>query len=257
MPITDSTGVVRYKIGTVIFGATNTFTGSLTIESGFTQCAVPYCFSAAPSLVLANLDMTRDDISGFWENYDAVLQTGGLDQQLGTLKFAGTNSAVMRVLDLGNGPGTLSFADSSAENWTEPTIYGFNYTLTIQNYLQGTSKLRFGTSSAGLTATQLSQIKFVDYGDLPGAIDGDGYVTPAVVVPPRPTITSIKYSGGSVQIDWTAVDGRTYRVWSSDTITAAPEAWVYQADVIASGTTASWVDPSPSSTGRFYKLELL
>ena len=60
VPITDATGVIRYKMGTVIFGATNTFTGSLTIESGLTLCAVPYCFSAAPSLVLANLDMARD-----------------------------------------------------------------------------------------------------------------------------------------------------------------------------------------------------
>ncbi len=67
VPITDSTGVVRYKVGTVIFGATNTFTGSLTIESGLTLCAVPYCFSAAPSLVLANLAMTRTDVSTFWE----------------------------------------------------------------------------------------------------------------------------------------------------------------------------------------------
>ena len=156
VPITDATGVIRYKIGTVIFGATNTFTGSLTIESGLTLCAVPYCFSAAPSLVLANLDMTRADVSPFWESWAAVFQTGGLDQQLGTLKFAGTNAAVERALDLGNGSGTLSFADSSAEDWT-------GYTLTIRNYALGSSKLRFGTSNAGLTATQLSQIQFAGF----------------------------------------------------------------------------------------------
>ena len=61
-----------------------------------------------------------------------------------------------RSLDLGNGSGTLSFADSSAEDWT-------GYTLTVKNYALGSSKLRFGTGNTGLTATQLSQIKFVDY----------------------------------------------------------------------------------------------
>ncbi len=248
VPITDSTGVVRYKIGTVIFGATNTFTGSLTIESGFTRCAVPYAFSAAPSLVLANLDMGRNDVSTFWQYYDAVFQTEGLDQQLGTLKFAGTNAAVVRALDLGNGAGTLSFADSSAEDWT-------GYTLTIRNYVLGTSKLRFGTSNTGLTATQLSQIKFVDYEDLPGAIDGDGYVTPAAVVPVQPTITAIEHSEGSVKIDWTAVSGSTYRVWSKDTLTAS--SWDFQSDVAASGGTASFTDPLPSATARYYRVEVL
>ena len=196
VPITDSTGVVRYKVGTVIFGATNTFTGSLTIESGLTLCAVPYAFSAAPSLVLANLDMTRTDVSPFWEYWAAVFQTGGLDQQLGTLKFAGTNAAVERSLDLGNGSGTLSFADSSAEDWT-------GYTLTVKNYALGSSKLRFGTSNTGLTATQLSQIQFADFANLPGVIDSSGYVTPNL-----PKITAITHTGGSVQLDWSAVNGR-------------------------------------------------
>jgi hypothetical protein len=255
VPLTDATGVVRYKVGTVIFGATNTFTGSLTIESGFTQCAVPYAFSSAPSLVLANLGMQRDDVAPEWENYGAVLQTGGLDEQFGTLQFAGTNSVNTRALDLGNGSGTLSFADSSAENWTEPTIYGFNYTLTIQNYALGSSKLRFGTNSAGLTTTQLSQIQFADFGNVAGVIDADGYVTPDVVVPVQPTITSVTHSGGSVEICWSAVNGQTYRVWSKDTLDAA--SWVFQSDVTASGDTACYTDPSPSATGRFYRVEFL
>ncbi len=243
VPITYATNVVRYKVGTVIFGATNTFTGLLTIESGFTRCAVPYAFSAAPSLVLANLDMTRTDIAPGWQYYDAVFQTEGLDQRLGTLKFAGTNAAVVRALDLGNGDGTLSFADSSAEDWT-------GYTLTIRNYAPGSSKLRFGTSKAGLTATQLSQIKFSDFYDLPGVIDNDGYVTPT-----PPNITAITHSGVSVQIEWTAVKGRNYQVWSKDGITAA--AWDPLAYVTASSHTASCTDSNPSADARFYKVELL
>ena len=249
VPITDATSVIRYKVGTVIFGATNTFTGSLTIESGLTLCAVPYCFSAAPSLVLANLDMGRTDIAPAWQYWAAVFQTGGLDQQLGTLKFSGTNAAVERSLDLGNGAGTLSFADSSAEDWT-------GYTLTVKNYALGTSKLRFGTSNTGLTATQLSQIQFADYDNLPGAIDGDGYVTPAAVVPVQPTITAITHTSGAVELVWTAVNGRNYRVWSQDVLNPAA-LWNNLGDVAAVADTASFTDLSPSSTARYYRVEAL
>jgi hypothetical protein len=192
--------------------------------------------------------MWRDDISPVWELWDAVFQTGGLDQQLGTLKFSGNNPAVVRALDLENGSGTLSFADSSGEDWT-------GYTLTVRNYAQGVSKLRFGTSNTGLTATQLSQMKFADFGDLPGAIDADGYVTPAPATPPQPTITAITHSGGSVQIAWTAVSGKWYNVWTKDTLTAP--SWDGPAPVQAAGDTASYTDSSPSATARYYRVEAL
>jgi autotransporter-associated beta strand protein len=244
VPITTSTGVVRYKVGTVVFGATNTFTGSLTIESGLTLCAVPNCFSAAPSLVLANLDMGRTDVSPFWELWAAVFQTGGFDQQLGTLKFAGTNAAVERSLDLGYGAGTLSFADSSAEDWS-------GYTLSVKNYALGTSKLRFGTSKTGLTEAQLSQIQFADYefANAPAVIDSNGYVSPGT------RIKAITHSGGSVELAWAAFSGMTYRVWSKDTL--APGPWNNLGDVPANDTTAYYIDFSPSPTGRFYQVELL
>jgi hypothetical protein len=171
-----------------------------------------------------------------------VFGTGGLNQRLGTLQIAGTDSSVMRALDLGNGAGTLSFADSSAVDW------GI-FTLTIQNYAVGSSKLRFGTSSAGLTPNQLLQIEFADYVNLPGVIDNSGYVTPAL-----PKFTAITPGGGAVQLVWSAVNGRNYTVWSKDTLTAA--SWDYVTEVYASDVTASCTDPSPSPTGRYYRLEV-
>ena len=246
VPITDSTGVFRYKRGTLIFGATNTFTGPFTIEGGVVQCAVPYTLGATNPLVLANNDMNRTDGTLAdrlqWEFTPAVFHTGGLDQQLGTLTLAGTDATVVRALDLGNGAGTLSFADSNAEGWG-------SFTLTITNYAFGSSKLRFGTSDAGLTAAQLSQIQFADFANLPGVIDASGYVTPAT------KITGITHPGGAVEIVWTAFSGRTYRVWSKDTL--SPGGWNNRGDVPAIGATASYTDSTPGPTARYYRVELL
>jgi autotransporter-associated beta strand protein len=242
VPITDAVGVYRYKQGTLIFGATNTFTGTFTIEGGVVQCAVPYTLAGVNPLVLANNDPGRSDYNPVWQFTSAVFHTGGFDQQLGTLKLAGTNASVVRAIDLGNGAGTLSFADSSAEDWG-------SFTLTIQNYALGSSKLRFGASAAGLTAAQLSQIQFADFANLPGVIDSNGYVTPAT------KITGLAHAAGLVQISWTAFSGRSYRVWSKDTLSPGP--WDDRGNVLASGNTASYTDASPSPTGRFYRVELL
>jgi len=243
VPITTSTNLVRYKWGTLIFGATNTFTGSFTIEGGLVKCAVPDTLGATNSLVLANNDTTRPDYNPVWQFTPAVFSTGGLDQRLGTLRLAGTDTTVLRMLDLESGSGTLAFDDSSAEDWGA-------FTLAVTNYAPGTSQLRFGTSSSGLTATQLSQMRFVAFGNLPGVIDSDGYVTPAV-----PKITAVIPLGGSVQLDWTAVAGWTYRVWSKDILDAA--SWAFQSDVGAGGDTTSYIDPTPNSNGRFYRVEAL
>ena len=68
-------------------------------------------------------------------------------------------------------------------------------------------------------------------------------------------ITAITPLGASFKLDWAALNGRTYRVWSKDTLTAT--SWDFQADVTASGETASHTDSTPSPSGRFYKLEVL
>jgi hypothetical protein len=243
VPITDAASVTRYKWGTLIFGATNTFPGTLTIEGGLVKCAVPYTLGATNFLVLANNDTTRDDFNPVWQYTGAVFETGGLPQQLGALKLAGTDTSVLRMLNLDNGSGLLSFTDSSAEDWG-----AFN--LTVTNFALGSSKLRFGTSSSALTATQLGQIRFANFANLPGVIDSSGYVTPAL-----PKITSITHSGSSVQITWTAVNGRYYYVWTKDTLTAP--SWDGPAVVYATGDTASHTDSSPAATGRYYRVEVV
>jgi hypothetical protein len=194
-------------------------------------------------LVLANNDPARVDYDPAWQFTPAVFNSGGLNQQLGTLTLAGTEASVVRAIDFAQGSGTLSFADSSAQDWS-------GFTLTINNYAVGRSKLRFGTSSSGLTAAQLSQIRFPDLANLPGVIDGNGFVTPAL-----PKITRITRGGGAVKLVWSAVSGRTYRVWSKAKLNTG--SWGNPSDVWATDITASYSDPSPSPAGRVYRVEVL
>ncbi len=100
-----------------------------------------------------------------------ALNLNSQNDTVGTLSLASSST-----IFFGAGTESLSFADSSSLNWG-------SFTLTITGFTQGTDLLRFGTSSAGLTAAQLSLFRFSDYGNAQGQIDANGYVTAAVAVP--------------------------------------------------------------------------
>ncbi|HYE33422.1 MAG TPA: hypothetical protein VEH27_18505 [Methylomirabilota bacterium] len=113
-----------------------------------------------------------------------TLATSGFEETLGTLTLIGTGA----TLDLGSGSsGTLTFADSSSANWQKDT-------LTIVNYSDATDQIFFGTTSQGLTPSQLENIVWMDpYGPGSGiiygaAISANGRIRP---VPEPGTITSI------------------------------------------------------------------
>jgi len=241
--LTNAYGLVRYKRGTLVLGVTNGFTGPVTIEGGILKLGVPYAIPTTCPLVLANNDPARLDFNPAWQFVPAVFDTAGLNQELGPLKLAGTDGSVLRIIDLGNGACALSFADSSAEDWG-------GFALTITNFTLGVDSLRFGTSASGLTITQLGQITFAGFLNLPTLIDSQGYVAPDL-----PRIAEITHPSGSVQLSWTAVNGRTYRVWSKEALNAG--SWSNRSDVLAVGNTASYSDPGPHPAGRFYRVEVL
>jgi hypothetical protein len=130
----------------------------------------------------------------------------------------------------------LSFADSSSEPWQTTDLPNNSenpgpITLTVTNYVFGKTKLRFGTDANGLTATQLAQIRFADFGNAPGRINASGFLTPDVLA-----ITTILKGGGTVRITWASVNGRNYRVQHKENLEAA--AWTdFTPDVAATTAT--------------------
>ena len=102
-----------------------------------------------------------------------TLDTGGYDQSgLGT-----ANVTASSLIDMGSGNSVINFADSSGISWNG------SVSLTIQNWSGtpvtggGTDQLYFGSSTSGLTATQVGQIFFKD------PFGGTGGLVPAAILP--------------------------------------------------------------------------
>lgn len=152
-------GLIKNGTGKLTLGGTaaNTYGGGTTINQGRIVGAKVNAFSSG-NLTLAG----------------GILDTGGLNQSLG----AGTlNLTASSTIDFGAGNSTLSLANSSALAWG-----AFN--LDIVNWTEGSDALRVGTDSTGLTPTQLSQIRFVDFGNAAGQVDANGFITPVPVPEP-------------------------------------------------------------------------
>jgi autotransporter-associated beta strand protein len=111
-----------------------------------------------------------------------VFQTGGFNEQLGTLQLLGLSR-----IDLGPGASVLRFAASSPVSWTGgATLSVSNWNGVVQG--GGSSQLIFGTTGDGLSSTQLAQIQFVNpAGFLPGTYSArvlaSGEVVPFAVAP--------------------------------------------------------------------------
>lgn len=150
-------GLIKGGAGTLTLGGTaaNTFSGGTTLSAGKIVAAKANALSSG-ALVASG----------------GTFNTGGLNQTLGTLDLDGSVT-----LDLGSGASAVSFANSSALDWS-------TFILNISNWTLGIDTLRFGTDATGLTAGQLALMNFSDLGNLPGQIDANGYVTPASIPEP-------------------------------------------------------------------------
>jgi autotransporter-associated beta strand protein len=247
--INRSVFVNKEGLGALYLGAANTFTGDIAVKSGLLGITVNNSIPSTSSLILLN----GSDIGSGSQvsNTPPVFNTGGLNQTLNQLVLAGPNSLIPRTIDFKNGQGALVFAGNSSTNaWTSTasTVFGDsdpgNLTLVITNYQLGTTQLRFGTSSGGLTPTQLAHIKFADYTNAPGQIDSSGYVTPVV---PQPVL-NIKRT---ITINWAAISGTHYQVQYSSSLSGP---WTNLAVVQATSTAGSYTDVTPDASLRFYKV---
>ena len=240
----------KQSTGSLYLGAVNSFTGDIAVKSGVLGITVNQSIPSASSLILLN----GSDIGGTADHESdtpPVFNTGGHNQTFSQLVLSGPNALIPRTIDFQNGQGSLVFSgDSSTNTWqsTASPVFGDSnpgpLTLVITNYQLGTTQLRFGTSSNGLTAAQLAQIKFADYTNAPGTIDSSGYVTP-IVPQPVPTIKR------TVTISWIAISGTHYQIQSSDT---ANGTYSNLAVVLATSTAGSYADVTLGPNERFYKV---
>ena len=149
-----STPITKTDPGTWKITSSGNTWGTTTVSMGTLVIGASDALPTTSNLSMAA--STKLDLGGSYS-------LGG--SRTGTLSLTGN-----ATIDFGTA-GTaqsLVFGDSHSASWG-------SFTLTINNWQQGTDILRFGTTSAGLTSGQLANINFTGY---TGAqIDSSGYVT--------------------------------------------------------------------------------
>ncbi len=190
--VTNTSGLIKAGAGVLTFSgaAANTFSGSITVGNGTLVLQKTFGITAIPSggIIITNVGIVSLGAANQISDSapmtlgGGVFNTGGLSEQLGTLKL-GVNSRI----DLGSGGTILKYAASSAVAWTAGA------TLTISNWSgsingTGAEQLFFGNNSGGLSAGQVNQIKFVNpagfaAGIYPAKILSTGEVVPLAVPP--------------------------------------------------------------------------
>ena len=174
--VTGDKSLTKTGEGTLIFGASNTYTGATTVKSGTLKANATNALGATKvidvqggSLLVAASDTLNDkaDI----QMGDAKLEMAGKDitEYVGALTLTG--NSVIDVRELEGTKNALHFASSFLEQgWAK------NTNLSIWNWdFSDTKHIYFGTDSKGLSETQLQQISF--YSDFGNSFIGNAFIS--------------------------------------------------------------------------------
>lgn len=159
--ISGTVGLTKSGAGALVLAASNSYTGATTVNQGTLRLSAADRIANAATMVLST----------------GTFDTNGFSETLGTLNLAGTSS-----IDLGDGSSVLQFGASNGVTWTSARVLNI---LDWSGLMTGggTDRVLFGSTSGGLTATQLGMIRFINPdgfgpGTYPAAILSTGEVVP-------------------------------------------------------------------------------
>lgn len=168
--ISGSGSLTKLNSSTLLLSAVNTYSGSTTVSAGRLQLGVSNAIASSSSVVMNG----------------GILDPGGFHHVMTSTTLGLTASS---MIDFGAGAGELDFADSSSLAW--------NGILNLTNWNSALDDLRFGTTAAGLTSTQLADIEFDGTGLGTAQIDSTGYI-----VVPEPSTTALLGLFGGLAMLW-------------------------------------------------------
>jgi|GEM_PF-1470483 len=165
--VTGDKSLTKTGDGTLIFGASNTYTGATTIKSGTLKANATNALGATKvidvqggSLLVGASDTLNDKADILIGNAKLEMTGKEITEYVGALTLTG--NSVIDVRELEGANNALHFASSFLEQgWAK------NTSLSIWNWdFSGTKHIYFGTDSKGLSEIQLQQISFYsDFGD--------------------------------------------------------------------------------------------
>jgi hypothetical protein len=157
--------------GTIVLSGPNTDTGTIAITG-------PGGVLAGTSKVTLKLGAAGTIASFGGVNLaGGVFDPDGFTQAMSSTTLNLSASTAGSTIDYEAGAAEIDFANSSAVAWASGT------TLNLANWNPGSTSLRFGTDSTGLTPAQLAEIEFNGSGLGTAQLDSNGFVVSAVPEP--------------------------------------------------------------------------
>ena len=174
--VTGDKSLTKTGEGTLIFGASNTYTGATTLKSGTLKANATNALGATKvidvqggSLLVAASDTLNDKADILIGNAKLEMVGKDITEYVGALTLTG--NSVIDVRELEGTNNALHFASSFLEQgWAK------NTSLSIWNWdSSDTNHIYFGTDSKGLSENQLQQISF--YSDFGNSFIGNAFIS--------------------------------------------------------------------------------
>jgi len=174
--VTGDKSLTKTGEGTLIFGASNTYTGVTTVKSGTLKVNATNALGATKvidlqggSLLVGASDTLNDKADILMGNAKLEMIGKDITEYVGALTLTG--NSVIDVRELQGSNNFLYFASSFIkQGWAK------NTSLSIWNWdSNGENHIYFGSDSQGLSETQLRQISF--YSDFGNGFIGNAFIS--------------------------------------------------------------------------------
>ncbi len=239
-PSSTGTNTVTVLSGARL-GGTGTITGPVVVNAG----GVVAAGNSAGTLAVGGLDLSAGG-TNIWELAANSTSNPGTDFDrlavgAGTLVLGGSSRLAIQFTGTATFPDATNAFWQSTRSWTIIPISGGASNPGSSNFsaIDGTNGVTAGTFSTSVSGGSIV-LTF----------------TPSGGAPPAPVMTTTIPNAGTTnaQVSWSSVNGSSYEVYASSTLTN----WTLIGTVTASGATATYTDTNnPPAQVRFYRIRAL